>query len=123
MDRYKTEVKVREEIVHDLTKSKTFYLDGEAGWKIKKLKQKVGDVSFPLDGNAENVVTTLATTFILSTKIARLSVIIPCKGKWMMTYHDTFEFKADVPGVAEFKVIIWRKEPNPNRQRNSRARY
>ena len=52
MENKKPEAKVREEIVHDLSKAKTFTIKGEPGFKIQSLKQKVGDVSFIIDENA-----------------------------------------------------------------------
>lgn len=124
MENKKPEAKVREEIVHDLSKAKTFTLKGEPGFKIQSLKQKVADVSFIIDENAEpspeNTITTTATTLKLATQIDRIQVVIPADGKWMMTYPDTFEFYTADASIAEFKVIIMRQEPRPMRERRPR---
>ena len=120
MDTKKTEAKVREIFVHDLTKPKTFTLKGEAGFKIKSLKQKVGEVASLIGEDvtpcAENTITATATTFMLATKIDELQVVIPTPGKWMLTYPDTFEFEADESGVADFKVIIDRQPQERQRR-------
>ena len=118
MDRKKAEVEVREVIVHDLTQARTFQLKGEAGFKIRSLKQKVGDVSFQI--NEETSITATATTFKLATEIDEVQIVVPTSGKWMMTYPDTFEFEADESGVAELKVIINRQPPEQRRERRPR---
>ena len=66
MEEKKKEVETREVIVHDLTKARTFELKGEAGFKIKSLKQKVSDVEFK---NGETSITATATTFRLATEL------------------------------------------------------
>ena len=118
MDRKKSEAEVREVIVHDLTQARTFQLKGEAGFKIRSLKQKVGDVSFQI--NEETSITATATTFKLATEIDEVQIVVPTSGKWMMTYPDTFEFEADESGVAELKVIINRQPPEQRRERRPR---
>ena len=118
MESNKAEAKVREVIVHDLTQARTFQLKGEAGFKIRSLKQKVGDVSFQI--NEETSITATATTFKLATEIDEVQIVVPTSGKWMMTYPDTFEFEADESGVAELKVIINRQPPEQKRERRPR---
>ena len=118
MESNKAEAKVREVIVHDLTQARTFQLKGEAGFKIRSLKQKVGDVSFQI--NEEASITATATTFKLATEIDEVQIVVPTSGKWMMTYPDTFEFEADESGVAELKVIINRQPPEQKRERRPR---
>ena len=118
MESNKAEAKVREIIVHDLTQARTFQLKGEAGFKIRSLKQKVGDVSFQI--NEETSITATATTFKLATEIDEVQIVVPTSGKWMMTYPDTFEFEADESGVAELKVIINRQPPEQKRERRPR---
>jgi hypothetical protein len=118
MENKKSEAEVREVIVHDLTQARTFQLKGEAGFKIRSLKQKVGDVSFQI--NEETSITTTATTFKLATEIDEVRIVVPTSGKWMMTYPDTFEFEADESGVADLKVIINRQPPEQRRERRPR---
>ena len=118
MENKKNEAEVREVIVHDLTQARTFQLKGEAGFKIRSLKQKVGDVSFQI--NEEASITATATTFKLATEIDEVQIVVPTSGKWMMTYPDTFEFEADEPGVADLKVIINRQPPEQKRERRPR---
>ena len=119
MENNKKEVETREVIVHDLTKARTFELKGEAGFKIKSLKQKVSDVQFQ---TGETSITATATTFRLATELGSIQIIIPTIGKWMMSYPDTFEFEADEPGVAEMKVLISRQPPVEKREKRPRIR-
>ena len=100
-------IKVKEFFVQDLTIPRNFELRGEAGWRIKSLKQKVGDFEFPVE---DGIDCTTSTELILKTELEGIRIVVPTKGRWMKTFTDTFVFETDTPGVAEFKVFIMRKE-------------
>ena len=112
-------ITVREFFVQDLSIPRNFELRGEAGWKIKSLKQKVGEFEYPVE---DGVDSDTSTELILKTAIDGIRVLIPTKGRWMKTFTDTFVFEAETPGVAEFKVIIARREAHSHRPMSERYR-
>jgi hypothetical protein len=103
---------VKEFFVQDLSVPRNFELRGEAGWRIKSLKQKVGDFEFLVE---DGIDCTTSTELILKTELEGIRIVIATKGRWMKTFTDTFVFETDTPGVAEFKVFIMRKEAHHKR--------
>ena len=103
---------VREFFVEDLKTTRRFSISAEAGWKFKSLKQKVGEFEFPA---CDGTMNTIGTELVLKTEIDAIRVLIPTKGRWMLTYKDTFEFTPDTGDTAEFKVIVNRASPRGKR--------